>query len=217
MVDLWPRTIVGGANHKITDPLKFTIAKPIWFGGLALERVKDSWSTVQMRQTYNDLSCNIVGVSVGASYMGFQKSEYPTTLDGSGLESDTNAFKYITGWIEGSCFMPPDSDFGTAYYQGELLKVVSDSHTFEGVTKNLPSVQPTSKDFGGDGMLPTTGLLADGGNFTGSLLREVMGVLDDIVGHSRQTVSATPGDISATNLVNVQLSLRAPIWWVPSE
>lgn len=208
-VNNFPNERVGGFVRRLGDGLKRTLSAPIWFGGIALERTPGDWAKVQRRQTYNDVRAEIVGISYGPSYNNFEYGQFPTTFTAT---PDTTDFKYITAVQEGVMVMLTDSDFATAYYAGELVKVQSDAQTIEGQSLTLPCIVPVSTFFGGGGWT-TNGTLADTGTVTGSILRQMMGVLDDVVGHVDENVGSAPGD---NNWANVVLMLRDPQFHVPS-
>jgi hypothetical protein len=209
-----PPTKTGGLRRVVTDHRRYEAAAPVWFGGLALQRDGTDQSLVKQWDTADDLRQRIMGAAVSgtdhARNYGERDADFTHTIRG-----DISAFNQVAVALVGIFSMPVDSDFATAFNQGDQLGMVLDSHTWEGTAGNLPSVVPWYEQTEAGAAYGTVwnAAIGDAANITGAAFRTIMqNVGCAYIGQSDQDVGATPGDVN----IDVVLMLGSPVIWIPS-
>lgn len=208
-----PPTKTGGLRRVVTDHRRYEAAAPVWFGGLGIQRDGTDQSLAKMWDTADDLRQRIMGAAVSGTDPNRNYGERYTDFTHP-VRGDISAFNQVAVALVGIFSMPVDSDFATAFNQGDQLGLELDSHTWEETAGNLPSLKPMYEEdeAGSDYGTVWATALADA-TFTGADFREIMEKSGCVyIGQSDQDVGATPGDVN----IDVVLMLGSPVFWVPS-
>ncbi|KKN86556.1 hypothetical protein LCGC14_0267320 [marine sediment metagenome] len=210
-----PPTKTGGLSRVVTDHRRYEAAAPVWFGGLAIQRDGTDQSLAKIWDTNDDLRQRIMGAAVSGTDPNRNYGEKFTDYDHI-IRGDISAFNQVAVALVGIFSMPVDSDFSTAFVQGDQLGLVVDSHVWESSAGNLPSLTPFyEEDEAGSayGATWVAAVITDGEPVDGLNLRDIMQKAGcQYVGQSDQDVGATPGDVN----IDVILMLGSPVFWVPS-
>jgi hypothetical protein len=212
-----PPTRVAGLRRLVEDYRRYQAIAPIQFGGIPVERAPTDLSLIRIKSTYADLRLRIMGVTVSGTDPHKNYGEWLTTYTHN-IRGDISAFAYVAVALTGVFDMAVDSDFATAFNQGDQLGLVDDSHTIEGTARTIPSVAPllTSDDAGVPaeyGNVWAASVITDGEAINGADLRALMQTIGcKYIGQSDQDVGATPGDVG----VDVVVMLSHPVMYVPS-